>query len=50
MEEKIYKKSIDVENSPVKPDGGYGWVILFVGFTVSFILDGSMYAFGIIKK
>ena len=30
----------------IKPDGGYGWVILFVGFAVSFILDGCMYSFG----
>ena len=54
----------------IKPDGGYGYVILFVGFvshfkrnncfeffdlkmsiyfkTISFILDGCMYGFGII--
>ena len=31
-----------------KPDGGYGWVILFAAFTISFVLDGCMYSFGIL--
>ena len=35
-------------NKLEKPDGGYGWVILFSALTISFILDGCMYSFGIL--
>ncbi|CAF1034173.1 unnamed protein product [Brachionus calyciflorus] len=56
--EKEMKETLDEKSESVcemkekkeftKPDGGYGWVILFVAFTISFILDGCMYSFGII--
>ena len=48
MVEEDVKTREDEENTIecAKPDGGYGWVVLFVGFSVSFILDGSMYSLG----
>jgi len=27
--------------------GGYGWIIVIVGFIVSVLIDGSIYSFGI---
>jgi len=39
-------KSEDAKNPA--PDGGYGWVVLFGSFLISFILDGVMYSFGLI--
>ena len=33
---------------PVPPDGGWGWVVVFAGFMVHFLLDGINYTFGIL--
>lgn len=29
------------------PDGGYGWIIVFASFVISFITDGVLYTFSI---
>lgn len=48
------KKGVKAEPPPPEVrempalDGGYGWIILFVAFMISFIMDGCMYSFGII--
>ena len=34
---------------PLAPDGGWGWVVVFSSFFISFIVDGIGYSFGIIK-
>ena len=31
------------------PDGGWGWVVVFSSFWISFIADGVGYTFGIVK-
>ncbi|XP_048249886.1 monocarboxylate transporter 12-like [Haliotis rufescens] len=30
------------------PDGGWGWVVCFASFMINFILDGTMFSFGVI--
>jgi len=30
------------------PDGGWGWVVCFGSFLVNFILDGTMFSFGML--
>ncbi|KAL3847025.1 hypothetical protein ACJMK2_017961 [Sinanodonta woodiana] len=34
--------------SPLPPDGGWGWMIVFGTFMVHFVLDGIFYSFGIL--
>ncbi|KAL7669585.1 hypothetical protein ACOME3_010232 [Neoechinorhynchus agilis] len=31
------------------PDGGYGWVIVFSSFMLSWLVDGMLYAYGVMK-
>ena len=33
--------------APVPPDGGWGWVVTFSSFMISFLVDGVCYTFGI---
>ena len=33
---------------PSAPDGGWGWMVVFAGFMVHFLLDGINYTFGIL--
>ena len=33
---------------PTAPDGGWGWLVVFAGFMVHFLLDGINYTFGIL--
>ncbi|RNA31634.1 monocarboxylate transporter 2-like [Brachionus plicatilis] len=48
-EVKKESKELDMDKKKfIKPDGGYGWVILFVAFSISFVMDGCMYSFGIV--
>ncbi|KAK3107138.1 hypothetical protein FSP39_007973 [Pinctada imbricata] len=40
----------NVENdceAPVPPDGGWGWVVTFSSFMISFLVDGVCFTFGI---
>lgn len=30
----------------IPPDGGWGWVIVFVSFCFNFVADGTIYTFG----
>lgn len=30
------------------PDGGWGWAVCFGSFLVNFILDGTMFSFGVL--
>lgn len=30
------------------PDGGWGWVVCFGSFLLNFILDGTMFSFGVL--
>ena len=33
---------------PSSPDGGWGWLVVFAGFMVHFLLDGINYTFGLL--
>lgn len=32
----------------LSPDGGWGWIVCFAAFVAFFILDGTMFAFGVL--
>ena len=52
--EKSIRAKVSVKKSPARvskavaipPDGGWGWVITFSSFMVSFVLDGMCFTFG----
>ena len=35
------------EDETIVPDGGWGWVVCFGSFLVNFILDGTLFSFGL---
>ena len=48
-EQEVDKNSVDDDSSLelLPPDGGYGWVVVFVGFLGSVLTDGIGYSFGL---
>ena len=36
-----------LQEEPIAPDGGYGWVVMIASFFSSVIVDGVCFAFGI---
>ena len=48
--DKSYKERNDESssNDDNVPDGGWGWAVCFGSFLVNFILDGTMFSFGIL--
>ena len=43
----IEKNNNEAEDGPVVPDGGWGWVVTFSSFMISFLVDGVCFTFGI---
>lgn len=51
MNVKSRSSSVSSDQSPVyiqSPDGGWGWIVCLGSFGINFILDGTMFCFGII--
>lgn len=51
MDTKSRSSSVSSDQSPTyiqSPDGGWGWVVCLGSFGVNFILDGTMFCFGIL--
>ena len=40
-------ETIPIVTLPPPPDGGWGWVIVFAGFTINFLNNGSMLSLGV---
>ena len=40
-------ETIPIVTLPPPPDGGWGWVIVFTGFTINFLNNGSTLALGV---
>lgn len=36
------------DSAPVPPDGGWGWVVTFSSFMISFLVDGVCFTFGLL--
>ena len=37
-----------LSSQDIVPDGGWGWVVCAASFLVCFIIDGTMFSFGIL--
>lgn len=47
-EESPSGSSMTSESVDKAPDGGWGWAVCFGSFLVNFILDGTMFSFGVL--
>jgi hypothetical protein len=48
---KFKKRPAGSARTPIAaPDGGWGWVVVLSSFTISVIVDGIGYTFGIVKN
>lgn len=40
--------TVSTESIDRAPDGGWGWAVCFGSFLVNFVLDGTMFSFGVL--
>jgi hypothetical protein len=46
---KANEDALPEPETPVAPDGGWGWIVVLASFFISVIVDGICYTFGVIK-
>ena len=45
--EKTASQEIELE-TPLPPDGGWGWMVMMASFVSNLLVDGMLYTFGVL--